>query len=110
MSRLVVMLPLLVGCGWSWDKYVSEKEQATCEQLVACGVAPAYGWTTVDDCLADPHITGEEGSTACDGYDGSAAKKCITAYLAVDCDNFTGIYNDIDVCNQVCPNSGDTGT
>lgn len=110
MSRLVVLLPLLAGCGWSWDRYVTEKEQATCQKLVDCQYADIYGWSTVDDCLAaQDEASAAAAESECDGYDGGAAKRCVAAYLNLSCEDLPAGTSQIDECGNICPSADDTG-
>lgn len=110
MVRSIVFLPFLVGCGWSWDRYIEEKQQATCQMLVDCEYADIYGWSTVDDCLTAQQSSADAAADSeCADYDGGAAKKCVEAYLALSCEDFPAGTSQIDDCNQVCPGGEDTG-
>lgn len=101
MLRAVVVMPFLVGCGISWERYQEEKQEATCQMFIDCEYGALYGWETVDECLADPHAATTEEK--CDGYDGGAAKNCLDGYLGLSCDKFTGGFEQVDACNEVCP-------
>lgn len=103
------LLILLVGCGWSEHRYFEEKDQAFCDQMLACGYGDMQGYTDVDACLADRESGTAAAETACVDYDGVSAKECVTEYRQLGCDELFDGDKQPEACAVVCSNGGDTG-
>ncbi|HHO50987.1 MAG TPA: hypothetical protein ENK18_08980 [Deltaproteobacteria bacterium] len=73
-SYVVLVLPLVIGCGWPEDRFSVEGVDAICEAASACA-----GYYTPDDCRR--YLAERPG---CD-YDPSAARRCARAVGEAEC-------------------------
>lgn len=99
---------LLVGCGWSQERYDEEWKTTWCEQIIGCEYGELLGFQDEQDCwdyVENAQATA--GEAECVDYDGVSAKECVLAYGELACDELFEPEAQPDACGAVCANSGE---
>jgi hypothetical protein len=92
MPALLLLLPLLTGCGLNEDEFPWEYAEVSCELGISCGVERYAGYADVDECLPESAGAWQEVAENGDGFgcplDYSYARACLKDYRDASCDSF----------------------
>lgn len=104
MVLMWMLLGGLLGCSYAPEDYEEEWTSVLCEKTISCGYGDLFSWSTEEDCLddysADPELMADP---SCDGFDGDAARACVTGYRKVGCDEMYDPEAFPAECDQICP-------
>lgn len=96
----IALLCLAAGC-YSYEEYLVDGAEATCQTYERCGILTVIGYDAVEDCVADQQNWDEADPPDCETYDPAAAKDCVEEITLATCEG--GFYSAPAVCASVCP-------
>ncbi|MCB9777954.1 MAG: hypothetical protein H6742_05275 [Alphaproteobacteria bacterium] len=105
----LILLPVLWGCGYSYDKFSTEGPDAICAKYEECGLLDFWGGT-VESCMnyQEAALGGVEADgSECPNYDKDAAQECVEDWELLTCEQLNDGQTPTS-CEKVC--SAGSGT